>query len=464
MKIISLTSENIKRLTAVEIRPDGNLVQITGKNGQGKTSVLDSIWWALAGASHIQSVPIRQGATEARICLDMGEIIVTRTFSAKDDGPTTRITVENAGGARYPSPQKMLDGLVGALSFDPLAFTRMDRREQFETLRQFVPGVDFDAIDAANKVDFARRTEINRSAKVAAAAAERIDVPADLPDEPIDEAALLASMQAAAEQNADIERRLAARAQAREKIAANRQAIEELSSIVNNEIVKVSARISAEIAELEKQIARARERETAEIAALRADGKTRGDALVAEADALQTKLDAAPALPDLVGLDDIRVGIERAKRVNAGIADRNRRDAFLAEACELEAQSKALTDAMAQRTAERDAAIASAKLPVPGLGFGDGAVLLDGLPFDQASDAQQLRVGVAIAMATNPKLRVIRVRDGSLLDEDALTLLAQLADEHDCQVWLERVDSTGKVGFVLEDGHVRAPQVAEAAE
>lgn len=464
MKIISLTSENIKRLTAVEIRPDGNLVQITGKNGQGKTSVLDSIWWALAGASHIQSVPIRQGATEARICLDMGEIIVTRTFSAKDDGPTTRITVENAGGARYPSPQKMLDGLVGALSFDPLAFTRMDRREQFETLRQFVPGVDFDAIDAANKADFARRTEINRSAKVAAAAAERIDVPADLPDEPIDEAALLASMQAAAEQNADIERRLAARAQAREKIAANRQAIEELSSIVNNEIVKVSARISAEIAELEKQIARARERETAEIAALRADGKTRGDALVAEADALQTKLDAAPALPDLVGLDDIRVGIERAKRVNAGIADRNRRDAFLAEARELEAQSKALTDAMAQRTAERDAAIASAKLPVPGLGFGDGAVLLDGLPFDQASDAQQLRVGVAIAMATNPKLRVIRVRDGSLLDEDALTLLAQLADEHDCQVWLERVDSTGKVGFVLEDGHVRAPQVAEAAE
>lgn len=49
MKIVQLTAENVKRLTAVSIAPDGNLVQITGRNGQGKTSVLDAIWWALAG-------------------------------------------------------------------------------------------------------------------------------------------------------------------------------------------------------------------------------------------------------------------------------------------------------------------------------------------------------------------------------------------------------------------------------
>ena len=38
MKIVRLTAENIKRLVAVEITPDGNVVQITGKNGAGKTS------------------------------------------------------------------------------------------------------------------------------------------------------------------------------------------------------------------------------------------------------------------------------------------------------------------------------------------------------------------------------------------------------------------------------------------
>lgn len=57
MKIVKLTAENIKRLKAVEITPTGALVEVTGKNGQGKSSVLDAIWWALAGAEHIQTVP-----------------------------------------------------------------------------------------------------------------------------------------------------------------------------------------------------------------------------------------------------------------------------------------------------------------------------------------------------------------------------------------------------------------------
>ena len=39
MKIIRLSAENVKRLVAVEIEPTGNLVEITGKNGAGKTSV-----------------------------------------------------------------------------------------------------------------------------------------------------------------------------------------------------------------------------------------------------------------------------------------------------------------------------------------------------------------------------------------------------------------------------------------
>ena len=58
----------------------------------------------------------------------------------------------------------MLDALIGELTFDPLAFTRMDGRQQFNALRGFVPDVDFDAIDAANKVDFDARTVVNRQA------------------------------------------------------------------------------------------------------------------------------------------------------------------------------------------------------------------------------------------------------------------------------------------------------------
>ena len=127
MKILKLTAENVKKLRAVEITPTGELVEITGKNGAGKTSVLDAIWWALAGTKHIQAVPIRTGATKARIRLDLGELIVERRFTPV--GST--LTVEKADGARYTSPQGILDALLGALTFDPLAFVGQEPREQF---------------------------------------------------------------------------------------------------------------------------------------------------------------------------------------------------------------------------------------------------------------------------------------------------------------------------------------------
>ena len=79
LRIVALTAENVKRLTAVHIEPQGNVVQITGRNRQGKTSVLDAIWWAIEGASHIQASPIHKGADKARIRLDLGEILGRRS-------------------------------------------------------------------------------------------------------------------------------------------------------------------------------------------------------------------------------------------------------------------------------------------------------------------------------------------------------------------------------------------------
>ncbi len=119
---------------------------------------------------------------------------------------------------------------------------------------------------------------------------------------------------------------------------------------------------------------------------------------------------------------------------------------------------------MEARNAAKAKAIAAAKMPVAGLEFGDGEILLGGLPFDQASDAERLRTSIAIAMAANPKLRVIRVRDGSLLDDQAMTLLGEMAEAADMQVWIECVGDAGKVGIVMEDGMVRGATLAEAAE
>ena len=74
------------------------------------------------------------------------------------------------------------------------------------------------------------------------------------------------------------------------------------------------------------------------------------------------------------------------------------------------------------------------------------------LPEQEA--AERLRTSTAIAMAKNPKVRVILIRDGSLLDSDNMAVITDLANAHDFQVWIERVDESGEVGVVIEDGQV----------
>mgnify|MGYP003531388192 CR=1 FL=1 len=427
MKIVALQAENLKRLVAVEIRPDGNMVEITGKNGQGKSSVLDAIWWALEGASHIQAQPIRKGATKALIKLDLGDIKVTRRFTAQEDGGyTTSITVENAEGASFKQPQTMLDALVGSLAFDPLAFTRMKAADQLETLKRFVPGVDFEAIEAEQKRDFEARTVINRRAKDLRAQAAAIALPDGAPLEPIDDAALVAELEGAGQTNAELEQRKARRASAVESC----------------------------------------ERDETEAARLRAEAKAlieRACDCEDRAKATRDQLAKAPALPDPVDTGAVREKIAAARTHNETAAKFVQRAELEKAAAAEEAKSEALTKALAERDAAKAKAISAAKMPVDGIAFGADGVLLAGVPFEQASDAEQLRASIAIAAAMNPKLRVIRVRDGSLLDEDAMKLLAQFADAHDMQVWVERVDSSGAVGFVLEDGRVRNAALATEA-
>lgn len=422
MKIVKLMAENFKRLRVVEITPDGNLVQLTGANGEGKSSVLDSILSALAGTKHMPGTPVRIGETKARVQLDLGEIVVTRKFGK--DGSTS-LVVESAEGARYPSPQKMLDDLMGSLSFDPLQFATMAPKDQFAELRKLVPlAIDLDQLELANREDFEERTNVNRRLKDAEARREGFVVPLGTPAEPIDDGRLLALMEDSARHNAEIERVSAARVNAAKAIATDRRLILEWR---------------AQAQELMRQ----------------------ADETDARANAASTAFDALPALDAMLDVSEIREQLEEARRLNAQVAIRTQRNVAAVEADILREQSDALSDSIVRRKHERDAALFAAEMPIAGLGFGDGEVLFDTLPLEQASDAQKLRISIAIAMAANPKLRVLRIKQGSLLDSKSVAILREMLDEHDFQCWMEVVDESGTVGIVMEDGNARvAAEVA----
>lgn len=70
MKINKLEIENVKRIRAVKIEPTQNgLTVIGGNNNQGKTSVLDSIAWALGGENFRPTEAMRH------MELELGDII-----------------------------------------------------------------------------------------------------------------------------------------------------------------------------------------------------------------------------------------------------------------------------------------------------------------------------------------------------------------------------------------------------
>ena len=416
MKIVQLSADNFKRLKAVEINPKGNVVPITGRNANGKTSVLDAIWAALGGASHIQAEPIRKGATKARIKLSLGDITVTRSFTKGG----TSLVVEDAEGGAYKSPQKMLDDLVGALSFDPLEFTRMKARDQYDTLKKLAHvDLDLDKLDAQNRADYQRRTDINRDAKTLRAQAEGVVVP-DAPDTLPDTEAQV------------------------EALNALRQSIQDAEDANHN-------RSTLERTIEEKRALFQAKRE--ELVALK-------DSITALEETLISLAEPVDVTPMVTRGHELQAEIQSAAKVAGQVAERKaalqRRQDLNAQAEAKEQESAKLTEAMEAREQAKREAIAKADMPIPGLGFGDGVVLYNGVPFDQASSAERLRVSTSIAMAANPKLRVIRIEDGSLLDEENMAMLSQMAEAHDFQVWIEVVDSTGKVGVYIEDGEVKA--------
>ena len=119
----------------------------------------------------------------------------------------------------------------------------------------------------------------------------------------------------------------------------------------------------------------------------------------------------------------------------------------------VEAQSESLSvqiDAIKTKRAER---IAAVDMPIDGLAIEDGTVLFEGVPVSQASTARRIEIGARIGLAKKPRLRVLRVEHGSLLDARMFERMRVLAEELDVQWWVERVaDEDDGAGFFIEEG------------
>lgn len=436
MKILSLSAENIKRLSVVEITPDGSPVLIIGgQNAAGKSSVLDAIEMALGGGAALPAHPVRHGQARGKVVIDLGDFIVTRTFTAAT-GATALVVSSKDGQSKYKSPQALLDKLIGTLSFDPLAFERMDAKEQAETVRAMV---GLSTVDIDNVVTdlYEQRTQVNRTVKQLEANIASMHVYGNTPAEEISIAGLTVELEGAEESRRAYD-------QARTRYESAAREYTDATDVVKaseNELLDLRARIEAIEARLAQEHALVIQRLNGVESAKQA-GLTAKAALI----------DSAPIRQRLIDAETINQHV----RANLTI-----REAVSAVGEERKV-ALGLSDKLAALDILKRERLAAVTMPIAGLAFSDDdGLMFDGVPFEQASQAQRLRVSVAVGLAINPQLKVLLVREGSALDRKSLALLAELATEADAQIWVEQVKEVPGEGVTvfIEDGTVKAEPV-----
>jgi DNA repair exonuclease SbcCD ATPase subunit len=422
LRIINLQAENYKGLKAIDITPRKNLVVLSGKNKQGKTAVLDGIFALFAGgaASRTTSNPIHDAEEQAWIRAEVGDsvtgaiqYVVTRRWTKNDAGT---ITVAAADGAKYSSPQKVLDEIIGKLSFDPLAFAGQDAKGQVNMLISSLGDAlpfDPEELDRLRRGVFDTRTEVSRDVKKLEGQLAQYAEPTD--DTPAEEVAIADLMHEAEEARA----------------------------------------VNALIEESARGLASLRQAHTDALAAVKS-----ANAALEAVKQLGIQASAAhDALPYPADFEAITQRMESIDAVNAKVRARKAREAIQAELSDRREQVAQHTIKLQEIDKTKADGIAAVKFPVEGLSFDTDGVIFNGHPFIDCSTSEQLRVSVAIGMAMNPELQVLCVDKGEALDSEALAVIEEMVDDRDFQLWMTKVDESG-IGFVIEAGSLKAEVAA----
>ncbi len=424
LHVIELLAENVKRLSAVKIRPDGaGVIVVGGDNDAGKSSVVDSIAYALGGKALMPEEPLRRGAKRGRVRVDLGKFVVTRTFTESGGGT---VTVENPEGLTHRSPQALLDSLIGELTFDPAAFARMKPAEQLETLKS-VAGLDTTALDAERAEVYARRTALNAEVRRLRAVVEAMPTHDGVPEEELSVGALATQI---------------------EEARAHERAYQKLESREQATDARVGD-LCLKKAELENQIKSMQDALTKLTETLHTAKNLLGD--------LQRERRALP-YPDTETLIDTMRGIEKT---NQEVRDNRERTITEGQFDAAVIAASGASEIIAEIDQKKAAAISEADFPIEGLGVSDVGVTFEGFPLEQASQSGRMRVSVAMGFALNPKLKILLIRDGSLLDEGNLSLICEMAQEAGGQVWIERVGHGDECSVIIEDGAIQGAEKGE---
>ena len=423
MKILSLMMENVLKIRAIRIIPKSDVVEIKGDNAAGKSSVLDAIRFAFKGDRDLPPEPIKRGAKKAVIevkidgdkALGIPPFTIKRTITAK----TSSTTITPISVASGDTPRAFLNKLIGKISFDPLAFNNQEGPAQRTALLELV-GVDVDALDKKEKGIYDKRTAIGRDLKSAQARVGNLNVWPEVKEvKEVKVEDFSAKIQAAIENNNAIRGRIERNERRKEDVIETRE-----------EITKLKEDLAAH----EQFILSTKAEYTAEKEAL-------GEI-------------------ELIDIDDLNNQLSTTSNTNSKIRDNIAHKKESASLTTIQNEYDKLDKALDTVREERVSLIQKANMPIPGLSFDDTGLLYNDLPLSQCSDGEKLMVSLGISMALNPTMRVLMIKDGSLLGAKNRAILAKMCEGKDFQCWTEIVmdkagyERDGGSGILIEDGEM----------
>ena len=417
MVIQSLQLENVKRVKAVEVQPSpAGLTVIGGRNGQGKTSVLDGIAWALGGSKYQPSSAHREGSvTEPYIRIQLSNGLVVER-----KGKNSALTVTDPEGKR--GGQKLLDSFISTFALDISAFLESSDKDKANILLKIIGvGDQLQALDAEEKKLYDERRALYPVVQERLHYAEVLPEYPEAPEEKVSVSDLIRRQQDIVSRNRENQRK-------KEEVVQIDLAYRDSKSKL--------ALLMDRLTDLQQQIKVTEEQVDKHAAQLEQAQKV-VDQLVDES------------------TDEVEQALARVeddnRKVDANLAKSVAKDA----AHEMELRYEHMSDQINVVRKEKEKLLEDAQLPLPELSVVDGALAYKGRQWDCMSGSEQLMVATAIVRKLKPECGFVLLDKLEQMDVDTLKDFGAWLEQEGLQAIATRVSTGEECQIIIEDGMVK---------
>ena len=420
IKINKLEIENVKRVKAVKLEPSQTgLTIVGGNNNQGKTSVLDSIAWALGGAAYKPSKAERDGSVTPPHL----HIVLSNGLVVERKGKNSELKVTDPKGQK--AGQQLLDSFVEKLALDLPKFMEASDTEKANTLLNIIGvGSRLKELEQQEKEIYNERLAIGRIADQKAKFAKEQEYFPDAPKDLISASELIQQQQEILARNGE-----------------NQKKRDRLS-----EITFEKHRIFDEAQRLEEQIKSLQER---------LDERKKAYENVAKDEAIAMK--TANELQD-ESTEELEKSLADIEEINRKVRINLDKDKAEDDAREYQVQYDSLTVKLNDVRKQKTELLNDANLPLPELTVDDGKLLYKGQQWDNMSGSDRLKVATAIVRKLKPDCGFVLMDKFEQMDMITLKEFSEWLEKEDLQVIATRVSTGEECSIIIEDGYAKGSE------